>query len=76
MTELGTKDMRLKIEELNKKIQACMKCRLSETRTHVLCGEGNLDARLMLVAQAPGIKEDKKGRMFIGPSGKVLDDLL
>jgi uracil-DNA glycosylase family 4 len=76
MTGLGTKRMRSKIEALNKKIQTCTNCRLSETRTHVLCGEGNLDARLMLVAQAPGIKEDKENRMFIGPSGKVLDDLL
>jgi len=68
--------MELKIEELNKKIKNCIKCRLSETRTQPLCGEGNLDAKIMLVAQAPGIKEDKEGRMFIGPSGKVLDDLL
>jgi uracil-DNA glycosylase family 4 len=66
----------LNIESLNRKIKMCTKCRLSETRTHVLCGEGNLQARLMLVAQAPGIKEDEEGRMFIGPSGKVLDDLL
>jgi len=76
MTEVGTNDMRSKIEALNTKIQTCTKCRLSETRTHVLYGEGNLDARLMLVAQAPGIKEDEEGRMFIGPSGRVLDDLL
>ena len=46
------------------------------TRTNVLCGEGNLHARLMLVAQAPGDHEDREGRMFIGPSGKVLDELL
>lgn len=68
--------MELKIEALNKKIKNCVKCRLSKTRTQVLCGEGNLDAKIMLVAQAPGKKEDEKGRMFIGPSGKVLDDLL
>jgi DNA polymerase len=42
----------------------------------VLCGEGPLHAELMLVAQAPGEQEDKKGRMFIGPSGKVLAELL
>jgi len=68
--------MESKIEDLNKKIKNCTKCRLFETRKHVLCGEGNLDAKLMLVAQAPGEKENEEGRMFIGPSGKILDDLL
>ncbi|MEE9440375.1 MAG: uracil-DNA glycosylase [Candidatus Thermoplasmatota archaeon] len=53
-----------------------MKCRLSEIRIHALCGEGNLNAKLMLIAQAPGENEDRKGIMFIGPSGKVLDELL
>jgi len=64
-----------KIEKLNKKIKECNKCRLSDTRINALCGEGNINARLMLIAQAPGENEDRKGRMFIGPSGKVLDEL-
>lgn len=68
--------MKLKIESLNKKIKNCVKCRLSKTRTQVLHGEGNPHAKIMLVAQAPGVKEDEEGRMFIGPSGEVLDDLL
>ena len=68
--------MQLKIQELNAEIERCNKCRLSETRINALCGEGNLDARLMLIAQAPGENEDKNGVMFIGPSGKILDELL
>ena len=68
--------MELGIEDLNRNVKNCTKCRLSETRINALCGEGNLNAKLMLVAQAPGIKEDEEGRMFIGPSGKVLDNLL
>ena len=63
------------IEKLNKKIKECNKCRLSETRINALCGEGNTNARLMIIAQAPGENEDREGRMFIGPSGKVLDEL-
>ncbi|MCK4443548.1 MAG: uracil-DNA glycosylase [Thermoplasmata archaeon] len=66
----------VRIGDLNEEIRKCKKCRLSETRMNALCGEGNLNARLMLVAQAPGEKEDEEGKMFIGPSGKVLDDLL
>lgn len=68
--------MRLEIHDLNKEIRGCKKCRLAETRIHALCGEGNIDAKLMLIAQAPGENEDGEGMMFIGPSGKVLDELL
>jgi len=67
---------KMKISSLNKEIQECEKCGLYKTRINVLTGEGNLNARLMLIAQAPGENEDKQGRMFIGPSGKVLDELL
>ncbi len=66
----------MNIQDLNKDIAKCNKCRLSKTRIHALCGEGNLNAKLMLIAQAPGENEDREGIMFIGPSGKVLDELL
>ncbi|MFO8109639.1 MAG: uracil-DNA glycosylase [Thermoplasmata archaeon] len=64
------------IYELNRKIKGCEKCQLQDTSNNRLLGEGNRDARVMLIAQAPGEKENKVGRMFIGPSGKVLDNLL
>ncbi|MHC1573884.1 MAG: uracil-DNA glycosylase [Candidatus Syntropharchaeales archaeon] len=64
------------IANLVDEIKSCRKCRLSETRKNALCGEGDLNADLMLIAQAPGEREDNEGRMFIGPSGKVLDKLL
>ena len=66
----------ISMETLNEKIRTCERCRLSLTRKHALCGEGRLDARLMLIAQAPGQIEDEEGSMFIGPSGKVLNELL
>jgi len=65
-----------KLEDLKQKIRGCKKCRLWETRINALPGEGNYDARVMMVAQAPGENEDRDGRMFIGPSGKQLDELL
>lgn len=64
------------IKHLNEEIRNCKQCKLHETRTNSLCGEGNLNAKIMLVAQAPGKIEDKEGKMFIGPSGSVLDELL
>jgi len=64
------------LKTLNEEILGCTRCRLAETRIHALCGEGPPDAELLLVAQAPGRVEDREGRMFIGPSGQVLDELL
>ncbi|MCG6908290.1 MAG: uracil-DNA glycosylase [Desulfobacteraceae bacterium] len=64
------------LKTLNQAIRGCTRCRLAETRIHALCGEGPPDADLLLVAQAPGRVEDRQGRMFIGPSGHVLDELL
>jgi DNA polymerase len=64
------------IQNLNDEIKRCHQCRLVKTRINVLGGEGDPSAELMLIAQAPGEHEDREGRMFIGPSGKVLDELL
>jgi uracil-DNA glycosylase family 4 len=69
-------EKRKALGELAGLIKNCKNCDLSQTRRHALGGEGNLDARAMLIAQAPGDREDQVGRMFIGPSGKVLDELL
>ena len=60
---------------LNNRIKGCSRCRLSSERIHAVCGEGNLNARLFFIAQAPGEMEDKAGKMFIGPTGKVFDEL-
>ncbi len=70
------RNKRRMMEELNREILSCERCRLHRSRKNAVLGEGNLDAKIMLVAQAPGEKEDKEGRMFIGPSGKILDELL
>lgn len=71
--------MHEKIKEfkiLSLEIRNCKKCRLWETRAHALPAEGNISSKLMMIAQAPGYTEDRKGKMFIGPSGKKLDELL
>jgi uracil-DNA glycosylase family 4 len=65
----------MKIENLNKEIEKCTKCRLKESRINALPGEGNLNAKVILIAQSPGKEENKKGKMFIGPTGGVLDNL-
>ena len=58
-----------------KELQNCKLCDLYKTRLNALAGEGNRNADIMLIAQAPGELEDKENKMFIGPSGKMLDKL-
>jgi len=64
------------LNKLNDRIRSCINCRLSLTKQNIICGEGNLNARLMLIALSPGEHEDRESKMFIGPSGKILDKLL
>ncbi len=54
----------------------CTRCDLYLSGTHVVWGEGNMDARVMLIGQGPGEQEAKRGRPFIGPAGKMLDQAL
>ena len=54
----------------------CRDCRLSQGRTLVVVGDGNPDADLMFVGEAPGFHEDKRGIPFVGQAGGLLDELL
>lgn len=66
----------MNLKKLNQEIEGCKKCILNETRNNIVNGEGNPNADIMLIAQAPGRNEDQESEMFIGPSGKILDKLL
>jgi DNA polymerase len=55
----------------------CSNCpQLAATRTTVVFGNGNADADLMFVGEAPGANEDKQGLPFVGQAGRLLDTLL
>jgi DNA polymerase len=49
---------------------------LWEASTQAVAGEGPADARLVLVGEQPGDEEDLRGRPFVGPAGRLLDELL
>jgi DNA polymerase len=63
-------------EELRAEALACTRCRLAETRTQVVFSDGAVDARLVVVGEAPGANEDATGLPFVGAAGKFLDLLL
>ena len=64
------------LEELKSQIGECQRCGLHKNRTNLVFGMGNPDARLMFVGEAPGRVEDAQGLPFVGPAGKLLDELL
>ena len=66
-------DLLLQIEKAVKK---CKKCRLCRTATNAVPGEGNPNAKIAFVGEAPGFNEDKQGRPFVGRAGQLLDDML
>ena len=65
-----------RVEELKKTCLSCTACPLSQTRTNVVFGEGNPDADLMFVGEAPGEQGDLSGKPFVGRSGQLLDRYL
>jgi DNA polymerase len=64
------------LEALKARALVCTRCALSETRTQVVFGVGDPQARLMLVGEAPGKNEDLQGEPFVGAAGQLLDSLL
>jgi uracil-DNA glycosylase len=54
----------------------CTACPLYQNATQTVFGEGPVDAALMLVGEQPGDEEDREGRPFVGPAGRLLDDAL
>lgn len=63
-------------EELKSACHSCTRCGLCETRNNVVFGIGNEGADVMFVGEGPGEQEDKQGIPFVGPAGKLLDDML
>jgi DNA polymerase len=58
------------------RLDHCRRCPLWEHATQAVPGEGPADARLVLVGEQPGDEEDLHGRPFVGPAGRLLDQLL
>lgn len=57
-------------------VRTCIKCRLCQTRTQTVFGEGDVDARLFFIGEGPGETEDQTGRPFVGRAGQLLDKMI
>lgn len=68
--------VRVSWSQLMEEAAQCRKCRLCETRTNVVVGEGDAHARLMFIGEGPGRDEDLQGRPFVGRSGELLTRMI
>ena len=64
------------LEDIAAQVRVCPRCRLCETRTLAVPGEGPPNAKVMFVGEGPGFQEDRQGRPFVGPAGQLLNQLL
>ena len=64
------------LKSLREAATGCRACPLWETGTQTVFGEGLKRARLMLIGEQPGDREDIEGHPFVGPAGKILDQAL
>ena len=63
-------------DQLENACAHCTRCSLCQTRKNVVFGVGPKNADIMFIGEGPGEQEDLQGEPFVGPAGKLLDDML
>ena len=69
-------DRAAELAQLHDEVRACPLCDLCKTRTHAVPGDGPPGAEVMFIGEGPGYHEDQRGLPFVGPAGRLLDELL
>jgi DNA polymerase len=64
------------LEAIGAEVRACRMCKLCQTRTVGVPGEGSSTAEIMFIGEAPGFHEDQQGRPFVGAAGQLLTEML
>jgi len=64
------------LADIQKQVVACKLCDLHKTRTNIVFGVGNENAKIMFIGEAPGANEDLKGEPFVGRAGMLLNSML
>lgn len=63
-------------EQLKNDCMNCQKCQLAATRTKLVFGVGNENAKVLFIGEGPGANEDLQGEPFVGRGGQLLDKFL
>ena len=66
----------VQLDELKRSCLGCTRCGLCETRTQVVFGVGPAQTGVMFIGEGPGEQEDLRGEPFVGPAGRLLDEML
>lgn len=74
--EVGDDIAGLTWEALRGRVLRCTRCGLHKTRTQGVFGVGDPAAQWLIVGEAPGAEEDRQGEPFVGPAGKLLNNML
>jgi len=64
------------LEAVAQEVSSCRRCELAKSRNLTVPGEGNPNAEIMFIGEAPGWYENQQGRPFVGPAGQFLEELL
>lgn len=70
---MNKRERQERMRHLDEGIRVCVRCPLHAGRTHAVPGEGPVPAGVFIIGEAPGAKEDKLGRPFVGPAGMILE---
>ena len=65
-----------KLNNLKAGVKLIKKCELKKNATNIVFGDGNINAKIMIVGEGPGANEDIEGKPFVGRAGKLLDKML
>jgi DNA polymerase len=68
--------MKTEMNQIKQDIHQCRKCMLWEKRNNPVVGEGNINAQVMFIGEAPGKNEDRDGVPFVGRAGMILEEFL
>lgn len=69
-------ERRAALDQIASEVRVCTRCRLWETRTNAVPGEGHADTEVVFVGEGPGQNEDVQGRPFVGAAGTFLTELV
>ena len=74
LTFKGSKSQ--KLDKLKRSIELIKNCKLKKSANKIVFGDGNINAKIMIIGEGPGANEDMEGKPFVGRAGKLLDKML
>lgn len=73
---MNREEKQIELDKVAKEVKAFKDLDIARTATNAVAGEGDPDAQIMFIGEAPGFNEDQQGRPFVGQAGKLLEKVL